>query len=308
MSSTSNVQNLLVNVFRPTYTYGSSTGYVPSLVFSNVDTIISKTLVTSNANINDGGNNVYIGSNAGNVFSNLRGSSNNVAIGYNAGNLMSNALSNVILGYNAFTGPLSNVLNTIAIGTNVLGGGSNNIYIGTTTGSTGNSNIFIGNGITPGNVSNQLRIGSAFFGDLTNKYIGINNTAPITSFDVSGDSYFRGKMGVQVPYPDKTLDVNGQTQSSGGFLSAQGKIDISGNGILGNVRRGVMLVSAVDVSTSSQRANYTLFAYTLSNATEVNSNTSGGVTVDLSGTQLRLNKSGLNTFDYMITYFPLDTA
>jgi len=308
MSSTSNAQNLLVNVFRPAYTYASSSGYVPSLVFSNVDTILSKTIVTSNANINDGGNNVYIGSNAGNVYSNLRGSSNNVAIGYNAGNLMSNALSNVILGYNAFTGPLSNVLNTIAIGANVLGGGSNNIYIGTGTGSTGNSNIFIGNSITPGNVSNQLRIGSAFFGDLTNKYIGINNTAPITSFDVSGDAYFRGKLGVQVPYPDKTLDVNGQTQSSGGYVSAQGTTTITNDGILGNVKRGVILVSAVDQANSSQHANYTLFAYTLSNVSNVTSNTGGSVTIDLSGTQIRLNKSGTNTFDYMITYFPLDTA
>lgn len=308
MSSTSNVQNLLVNVFRPAYTYGSSTGYVPSLVFSNVDTIISKTMVTSNAVINDGGNNVYIGSNAGNVYSNLRGSSNNVAIGYNAGNLMSNSLSNVILGYNAFTGPLSNVSNTIAIGANVLGGGSSNIYIGTTTGSTGSSNIFIGNGITPGNVSNQLRIGSALFGDLTNKYIGINNTAPITSFDVSGDAYFRGKLGIQVPYPDKTLDVNGQTQSSGGYVSIQGSKTITGDGILADVKRGVILVSAVNQANSSQHANYTLFAYTLSNTTEVTSNTGGSVTVDLSGTQIRLNKSGTNTFDYMITYFPLDTA
>jgi hypothetical protein len=216
--------------------------------------------------------------------------------------------SDVILGYNAFTGPLSNVSNTIAIGTNVLGGGSNNIYIGTTTGSTGSSNIFIGSGITPGNVSNQLRIGSAFFGDLTNKYIGINNTAPITSFDVSGDSYFRGKLGVQVPYPDKTLDVNGQTQSSGGFLSAQGTTTITGDGILGNVKRGVILVSAIDQANSSNHANYTLFAYTLSNVSNVTSNTGGSVTVDLSGTQLRLNKSGTNTFDYMITYFPLDTV
>jgi hypothetical protein len=115
-------------------------------------------------------------------------------------------------------------------------------------------------------------------------------------------------MGVQVPYPDKTLDVNGQTQSSGGFLSAQGTTTITGDGILGNVKRGVILVSAIDQANSSNHANYTLFAYTLSNVSNVTSNTGGSVTVDLSGTQLRLNKSGTNTFDYMITYFPLDTV
>ena len=308
MSSTSNVQNLLVNVFRPAYTYGSSSGYVPSLVFSNVDTIISKTISVSNASINDGNNNVYVGSNAGNVYSNLRSSSNNVAVGYNAANLISNSTSNVLLGYNSFSGPLSNVSNTIAIGANTFGGGTNNLYIGTGTGSTGSSNIFLGNNIAPGNVSNQLRINNVLFGDLANKYVGINNSAPTSSFDVSGDAYFRGKLGVQVPIPDKSLDVNGQTQSSGGFLSAQGSKTITTNGLLGSVKRGVILVSAINQANSSQNANYTLFAYTTSNVTEVTSNTSGGVTVDLSGTQIRLNKSVTNTFDYMITYFPIDTA
>lgn len=308
MSSTSNVQNLLVNVFRPAYTYGSSSGYVPSLIFSNVDTILSKTINVSNASISDGSNNVYIGSNAGNVYSNLRNSGNNVAIGYNAANLISNSSSNVVLGYNAFTGSLSNVSNTIAIGANVFGGGSNNIYIGTGTGSPGSSNIFIGNNIVPGNVSGQIRIQNMIFGDIPNKYVGINNSAPTTSFDVSGDAYFRGKLGIQVPIPDKSLDVNGQTQSSGGFVSVQSSTTITTDGILGNVKRGVILVSAIDKNNSAQRANYTLFAYTLSNVTEVTSNTSGGVTIDLSGTQLRLNKSGTNTFDYMITYFPIDSA
>ena len=308
MSSTSNVQNLLVNVFRPAYTYGSSSGYVPSLVFSNVDTIISKTISVSNASINDGSNNVYVGSNAGNVYSNLRSSSNNVAVGYNAANLISNSTSNVLLGYNSFAGPLSNVSNTVAIGANTFGGGTNNIYIGTGTGSTGSSNIFLGNNIAPGNVSNQLRINTVLFGDLANKYVGIHNTAPTTSFDVSGTAYFRGKVGVQVPIPDKSLDVNGQTQSSGGFVSIQGTKTFTEDCILGDVKRGSIVVSAIDQANSSQNANYTLFAYTLSNATEVTSNTSGGVTIDLSGTQLRLNKSGSHVFDYVVTYFPIDTA
>lgn len=308
MSSTSNVQNLLVNVFRPAYTYGSSSGYVPSLIFSNVDTILTKTINVSNASISDGSNNVYIGSNAGNVYSNLRNSGNNVAIGYNAANLISNSSSNVVLGYNAFTGSLSNVSNTIAIGANVFGGGSNNIYIGTGTGSPGSSNIFIGNNIVPGNVSGQIRIQNMIFGDIPNKYVGINNSTPTTSFDVSGDAYFRGKLGVQVPIPDKSLDVNGQTQSSGGFISVQGTTTFTGDALIGDVKRGVILVSAIDQAGSAQRANYTLFAYTLSNVTNVTSNTSGGVTIDLSGTKLRLNKSGTNTYDYMITYFPMDSA
>jgi len=308
MSSTSNVQNLLVNVFRPAYTYGSSSGYVPSLVFSNVDTIISKTISVSNASINDGSNNVYVGSNAGNVYSNLRSSGKNVAVGYNAANLISNSSSNVVLGYNSFSGPLSNVSNTIAIGANTFGGGANNIYIGTGTGSTGSNNIFLDNNISPGNVSNQLRINTVLFGDLANKYVGINNSAPTTALDVSGDAYFRGKLGVQVPIPDKSLDVNGQTQSSGGFVSAQGSVTFDNDVLLGDVKRGMILVSAIDQAGFSQRANYTFFAYTTSATSTITSDTNGGVTIDTSGTKIRLNKSGTNTFDYMITYFPIDTA
>jgi len=308
MSSTSNVQNLLVNVFRPAYTYGSSSGYVPSLVFSNVDTIISKTISVSNASINDGSNNVYVGSNAGNVYSNLRSSGKNVAVGYNAANLISNSSSNVVLGYNSFSGPLSNVSNTIAIGANTFGGGANNIYIGTGTGSTGSNNIFLGNNISPGNVSNQLRINTVLFGDLANKYVGINNSAPTTALDVSGDAYFRGKLGVQVPIPDKSLDVNGQTQSSGGFVSTQGSVTFDNDVLLGDIKRGVILVSAINQANSAHHANYTFFAYTTSATSNVTSNTDGGVTIDTSGTKIRLNKSGTNTFDYMITYFPIDTA
>ena len=312
MSSTSNVQNLLVNVFRPAYTYGSSSGYVPSLVFSNVDTIISKTISVSNASINDGSNNVYVGSNAGNVYSNLRSSSNNVAVGYNAANLISNSTSNVLLGYNSFAGPLSNVSNTVAIGANTFGGGTNNIYIGTGTGSTGSSNIFLGNNIAPGNVSNQLRINTVLFGDLANKYVGIHNTAPTTSFDVSGTAYFRGKVGVQVPIPDKSLDVNGQTQSSGGFVSIQGTIvhDPLNDTNIGILKRGLILVSAVDLASSANSGAAVFFADSLSNAHVVSSNYHGVTTLTTSNADIKIFDTGGvgRTYGYTIAYFPIDTA
>lgn len=226
MSSTSNAQNLLVNVFRPTYTYQAGVGYTPSLVVSNVDKIVTDTVVTSSLIINDPASNIYIGSNAGNSASNVRASSNNVAIGYNAGNGFSNTSNTVALGYNALGGSLSNVSNTVALGANTIGGGVNNILIGHDTGTVGSNNILLGPNQTPGNVSNQLRIGSnsntVIAADLSNRYVGINNTDPVVSFDVSGQAYFRNKVGVQVEAPTKSLEVNGETYSSIGFLAGRG--------------------------------------------------------------------------------------
>ena len=228
MSSTSNAQNLLVNVFRPTYTYQAGVGYTPSLVVSNVDKVIAETVVSSNLIINDPASNIYIGCNAGNSATDIRASSNNVAIGYNAGHGFSNTSNTVALGYNALGGSLSNVSNTVAIGANTIGGGINNILIGHDTGTIGSNNILLGPSQTPGIITNQLRIGSnsktVIAADLSSQYVGINNIAPVTSFDVSGQAYFRNKVGIQVEAPTKSLEVNGQTYSTLGFLAGRGRL------------------------------------------------------------------------------------
>jgi len=228
MSSTSNAQNLLVNVFRPTYTYQAGVGYTPSLVVSNVDKLVADTVISSNLVINDPASNVYIGCNAGNAPSNVRASSNNVAIGYNAGNGFSNTSNTVALGYNALGGSLSNVSNTVALGANTIGGGVNNILIGHDTGTVGSNNILIGPNQSPGNISNQLRIGlgskTAIGADLSTAYVGINTTTPIAPLDVSGQAYFRNKVGIQVEAPSKSLEVNGETYSSIGFLAGRGNL------------------------------------------------------------------------------------
>jgi len=228
MSSTSNAQNLLVNVFRPTYTYQAGVGYTPSLVVSNVDKVVADTVVASNLVINDPGSNVYVGCNAGNPASNVRASSNNVAVGYNAGNGFSNTSNTVALGYNALGGSLSNVSNTVALGANTIGGGVNNILIGHDTGTVGSNNILIGPDQTPGNISNQLRVGlgskTAIAADLSTAYVGINTVAPVAPLDVSGQAYFRNKVGIQIDAPTKSLEVNGQTYSTLGFLAGRGTV------------------------------------------------------------------------------------
>jgi hypothetical protein len=91
------------------------------------------------------------------------------------------------------TGPLSNVLNTIAIGAKRSGEVQNYIEKGQVL--MGNSNIFIGNSNTPRNVSNNCTAPSE---TLSNKYIGINNTAPITCLMLR-DAYFRENWEVVLP-------------------------------------------------------------------------------------------------------------
>ena len=185
MSSTSNSQNLLVNVFRPTYVYDVEKGYVPKLVVSNVDSIVGTSGTFSNLNVGDALSNVYIGIDAGNsntlaaacnstgvtavglnagsnnsncddslFLGNSTGSNtlnvdNSVYVGALTGSFNSNCTNSVYIGYNA-ANSLCNASNEVAIGTNTIAGGNSNIYIGTSTGSAGSSNIFIGPGIAPG--------------------------------------------------------------------------------------------------------------------------------------------------------------
>ena len=63
MSSTTNIQNLLVNVFRPVYRYeippgSSNTIFVPKLELSNIDTYSGNSVSVFTAAIGDASNNV----------------------------------------------------------------------------------------------------------------------------------------------------------------------------------------------------------------------------------------------------------
>jgi hypothetical protein len=318
MSSTTNIQNLLVNVFRPVYTYdGATSNFIPKLTMSNINTYSGNVISVFNANIADSNFNVYIGSNAGNSFSSPGGCSNNTTLGYQAGYLISNVSNSIYLGYAAaaYTQDASGV---IAIGVNSKGGGSNNIYIGNNTGTTTSNvgNIFIGNNITAGaTISNSLRIGTnthtLVSGVMTNNYVGINLPTPAVNFDVSGESLFRNKVGIQ--YPDmnsvtKSLQVNGQTLSTGGYSSIQGSNTFTGTVTIGELKRGIVLVSAVDTGNSANRAARNMFAFTTSNITNLGNDISAGTAIITTSTSnIVLSNSGASsTYNWNITYFPID--
>jgi hypothetical protein len=225
MSSTSNAQDLLVNVFRPTYRWDSNTGFVPSLVVSNVSEIITGSLKTDALVVSDTGNNTYIGSNAGlraiNTSYNVGlgyqamggaiNSSNNVAVGYYALDGVNNSTSNVVLG--AYSGIVSS------------NGGTRNVLVGpNVTLASGTGNILIGTDISLASASNRLQLGKLIYGDLRSGFIGVNLTDPSGAFDVSGTTFFRGKVGIQTTEesPKYSLDVNGSVYANNRFFGGLG--------------------------------------------------------------------------------------
>jgi hypothetical protein len=354
MSSTTNVQNFLVNVFRPVYTYDATTTlFTPKLELSNIDNYSGNTVSVFTAAIGDSNSNVYVGSNAGNPFTLTKACRNNVALGYNAGSNISNVSNSTYLGYNAGAGAVS-ASNVVSIGANTNGNGNSNVTVGVSAGGTGSSNVFvgagstgagdsnvylgagntgtgsncivIGTGISMGSSNLAFRVGNGYLtGDMTTKWLGLGTTAPYDAnnkMDISGNLYVLGQVGIN-EVPVRTLDVNGNfratdafgtldfsngvTTSSNGFASAQGTTTVSGGATtIGVLKKGIVLVSAVDDSDSANRAARVLLAYTTSNVTEIGSNVADGNTsLTLSSSDIQITDATNATYTWSITYFPL---
>lgn len=235
MSSTTGVQNLLVNVFRPTFIWDTTSNvYRTKLELTNVDTVSANMVTAYAANIGDSSSNVYVGVGAGNDHSLMVSSSNttDTFIGTSAGGSTSNVKNGVFLGYRAGFGSIASS-NSISIGANTLNGGNSNIYIGCGTGiASGSNNIFIGPGVSNGGTaaSNKLMIGSgsntAIVGDLTDNRVGINlsnlpSTSPSVALDVNGYARIgttaNGGLGINKMPGYYALDVNGDMQVSDGY-------------------------------------------------------------------------------------------
>jgi sugar lactone lactonase YvrE len=257
MSSTANVQNLLTNVFRPTFVYNTTTSnYQTKLELTNIDTLSANAITAYAANVGDAAGNLYVGVGAGNAYSMLASSSNttNTFVGTGAGGLTSNVKNSVFLGYRAGNGVVGSS-NSISIGANTLNGGNSNIYIGCATGiATGSNNIFIGPGVSNGgtSVSNTLLVGSGsntlFRGDLASNRVGINTTAltnpsnyitlDVNGYTRIGGSTNNGNLGINTLPGTYTLDVNGDMRVSDGWASLVMTHDSNSNASLAftNVR------------------------------------------------------------------------
>lgn len=264
--STANVQNLLSNVFHPTFVYDTANQvYKSKLELVNIDTVSANTVSTFFASVGDSRSNVYVGIGAGNPYSNLVASSNwyTTCVGGGAGNGSSNASNCVFIGYNAGQGSV-NSTNTIAIGSNADGDGSNNIYIGAgagMAGAAGTSNIFIGHGNTltgvtkqfllgplvgqpPSSLTNSLGSNYLLGGDFASNRLGINLSNPTYNLDVNG--YARigtnsvGGLGVNTNPVDYTLNVNGDMQVSDGYGRLRLTHDSNGSGTAGYSRMSLV--------------------------------------------------------------------
>lgn len=340
MSSTSGVQNFLVNVFRPVYTYDATTTlFTPKLEMSNIDTYSGNTVNVFTAAVGDGSNNCYVGKFAGNDYTAIKACSNVTAIGVGAGSNISNVSNSTFLGYQAGAaasnatsnvslgdGTSGNGLSNVRIGSSNIGTGDRNVSIGAATTTAGFSNcILVGPGLTA-TQSNTFRLGSTYlYGDMGTKWLGLGTPTPIDTnsrFDVSGNAYFGKQVGIQM-VPTRTLDINGDfraddgsgtldftggvTSSTNGFASARGTIAGSAGGTtIGTLKKGLVIVSAVDNANSANRASRMVFAYTTSNATDAGSNIAAGNTsITLSTSNIQITDSTNATYAWSITYFPL---
>jgi hypothetical protein len=250
MSSTTGVQNLLVNVFRPYYTYEDSL-FTPKIEMSNIDVYTGNSIAVTNLSFGDAFQNVYVGSNTGNIATAPRGSSGNVAVGYSAASGISNTTNSIFIGI-ANGGATVGASNLISIGANnkvgtsssnsvLIGatldvsGGSSNIVVGAGTSMSGSNNILIGNAITAGAVNSTFRIGSNYlYGDISNKWLGVG--VPTASAS------------------DIRMDVSGGAQITGGLSSLRGTIVGAGSGsttTIATLKKGVILVSAQDTASTA---------------------------------------------------------
>jgi hypothetical protein len=229
MSSTTNIQNLLVNVFRPSYQYRAlpTPNYFVQLELSNVETVYANVIDSQNLRVSDTNSNVYVGREAGNSYLDLRDCFSNTTLGYGAGRLSSNTDLGIYIGFNAGTNA-SNASNVIAIGNNASGRGTSNIYIGHNTGGVDGEtrNIFIGNDISStGSVNDRLMIGDGLdpsgvliSADLSGRRVGLWTSYPTTyPIELMNYTYVYNGLGINASPLEHSLNVNGDCRMEDGF-------------------------------------------------------------------------------------------
>lgn len=332
--NTTGIQNYLSNVFRPIYTFDTTnSNFTPRLELSNIDTYSGNTVSVFTAAVGDSNSNVYVGSNAGNPFNITRACRNITALGFGAASNISNDSNSVYIGWYAGASG-SNSLDVVSIGTNSGGNGAANIFMGTSTGTVGTSNIFIGHYINPSNVSNQIRIGYRnqipIAADLSRNWVGLGG--PLTpvdvnnKLDISGNTRIQGQLGINTIPGGRTLDVNGNfratdasgnvldflsnglTRSTGGFASIQSNTSFTGGSTtIGQIRKGIIHVSALHRTLPANRAAKTFFAWTTSNVSLMSDISAGNTNITTSSTNIQITdlSTASQTYDYNITYFPL---
>lgn len=281
MSSTTNVQSLLANVFRPVYAYAANVGFQTSIELSNIDTVSANNAILLRADVADSNGNVFVGTTSG---LNANNCSYTSAFGYGAGQGISNVSNGTFLGFQAGANSSSNA-NMIAIGNNagVGVGASSNILIGYQTGtggSIGANNILLGNGVKGSTaMSNQFQLGYsnstsniAIAADLAYGVVAIGKTD--TTMTANNSAYWPPGN----PYGNRLcLDVAGYARVSSGLSIGTDPgtrtLDVNGDFRAGDGSGSIVFTTGI--LTVSNAAS----SLTLSNATFAVSNTVGSMTV-----------------------------
>jgi hypothetical protein len=325
MSTTTNVQNLITTVFRPVYYYAEGVGFTPHMEMSNIDTYIGNEVRVFRAQVGTSiGNNVYVGVGAGQAYTEDSENVNLTAVGYNAGAGARRVTRAVYLGSDVGAN-VADAVDVIAIGAFTKGAGSNNIFIGNSTGNAGSNNIYIGhNLVPPGNTSNALNINNLVFGSFSNQWVGIGTSNRTTSaaplsLDVSGGVYISGKMGIQMQ-PYNSLNVNGATQSTGGYYSSSGSNVVAGGGVVtigtfgdgtSLTKLGNTLISVQDITTAGVNYETGLYVNVSGTVIRMTNDVSNGYTHIVNPTssypniQISNSDGSSHTLYWSITHFPL---
>ena len=253
MSSTTNVQNFLVNVFRPVYTYDATTTlFTPKLELSNIDTYSGNTVSVFTAAVGDSNSNVYVGSNAGNPYTTTRLCRNVTAVGFGAGSNISNVSNATYVGYYAGAGAVS-ASNVVAVGANTNGNGTSNVYVGNNAGGAGTSNVFVGSS-AGGSGSSNVFVGAGITGSAQSSIlIGAGTSSSGTGSILIGNGIAGGSSNLAFRVGNAYLTGDMDTKWLGlgttAPYDANNKMDISGNlYVLGQQGINMIPVRTLDVN------------------------------------------------------------
>jgi hypothetical protein len=155
-------------------------------------------------------------------------------------------------------------------------------------------------------------------------------SAPIAhGLDVSGYTYVYGGLGINADPADYTLNLNGNfyaseggdtfsfssnadgiVQATAGYNSLRGTLSMAGGGddqIIGTIKKGIIVISALDSGDSTNRAAAMFFAYDSTSVATLSSSSNGYLDLTPSNTYLMVNSTNpsAETVTYSITYFPL---
>lgn len=316
MSSIRNSQNLLTNVFRPTYSYDGN-GFNSSLVATNIKSLDVNTVRATVVSIGDAGGNVYIGTGAGVTYLASASNSNNTAFGVNAAAGLSNSQRSVFIGANAGFSA-SNTSNSVIIGTDANSFGTTNIIVGNGSYVSGSNNIVIGTDISLSD-SYKFKVGNVFSADLSSS--AALSVAGVSRFDASVGVFRDPQYGLDVSGRFRVSDASGSlifsngTAIGNGFITSNGAFaaDFGASTSFYPFRRGIINIAVVSKANRNHYIFGPLYVQDICSGlitpdqSKMVSNGPLSITYDNAAAYIRVSNSDVSTInvDWSVLYQPV---